>query len=134
MPHGSRGRLEILPGPLPIVGGREIETWEALIHYGVLDSSKDGHGQRLEKQTAGNELQYFYSDGPNVSFTVKKTITALSTKLEDVRPDSDDVNIANAVDTMYKKQERFWADKAQDIVHEYEHGTYNWNPPIIEGR
>ena len=112
-----------------MTGGRQLESWEACIHYGVLNSSTDRYDQRLDKPYAGMVLLHHYNDGQNGGGNLKRSVTRFSMRLED----SDD-SITKGLITLYKKHEHFWADKAQDMVHEYEEEALKWEPRRIEGR
>ena len=114
---------------LPSIGGRELESWKACIHYGVLNSSTDRKNRLLERSTAEKVLLYHYNDGPDGDHTLKRSINNVSSMLDD-----NNNKITVELFRLYESYKLLWINKAQDMVHEYEYETDGKEPRKINGR
>ena len=121
--------MELLDGKLPVIAGRTIETWDACIHYSVVNSSKNREDRPLETQKVGKVLLYHYNDGPGGHRNLGSVVNKFTTRLKD---ESD--FITGELIPLYKKNELIWRDRAQDMVHEWEYEEKGQEPQKLEGR
>ena len=98
------------------VHDRKLECWEAFVHIGVLSTSA-AIGRMWD---ATNVLIRHYN---LVGTDAHVSVDRMSKRLQKAEDDN-----AQWLFTTYKKHERFWMDKGQDIILEYDPEAHGPEP------